>query len=83
MDKITDGMWIAASILIVGMTYTFGVAKPYYLADSCASLVSSIYGTNVENTYFFLNHCIEAGSAAVHVLEVESIINAIENPDPD
>ena len=64
MDKITDGMWIAASILIVGMTYTFGVAKPYYHADNCAALVGASRSANTTVGWIKLNECIKNGSAA-------------------
>lgn len=64
MDKITDGMWIAASIFIVGMTYTFGVAKPYYHADNCASLLVAVKNANAMGSWSILDECIEDGSAA-------------------
>lgn len=67
MDKITDGMWIAASIFIVGMTYTFGVAKPYYQADNCASLLVAVKKADMVGSWSILDNCLEAGSAALFV----------------
>jgi hypothetical protein len=67
MDKITDGMWIAASIFIVGMTYTIGVAKPYYHADNCAAVITAAKSANSAASFEILDNCLEAGSAALFV----------------
>lgn len=65
MDKITDGMWIAASILIVGMTYTFGVAKPYYQVDNCAAVITAGLGDGSAMGWQYTDRCLEAGGAAI------------------